>query len=148
MSSCARSFRNSTRKATGNGFLSDRDRLEAGEFKDIAAWQKAMDVTVAVYRATDGWPRVDPLDLVPEMRRNAVILPSIIARGFGMGEREALLECLRTALETARQLDAQLGLGVRVGYCSSETVSELRSELGETAEEIQLLQLRYATGLY
>ena len=106
-----------------------------------------MDVTVAIYRATDGWPRVDPLDLVQELRRNAVTLPSVIARGFGTGDREMLLDCLQTALDTARQLDAQLSLGIRIGYCSQESTSQLRNELTEIIVEIEALQHRYSTGI-
>jgi four helix bundle protein len=100
---------------------------------------------VAIYRATDGWPRVDPLDLVQEIRRNAVTLPSVIARGFGTGDKEMLLDCLQTALDTARQLDAQLNLAVRVGYCSMETVRPLRSELMEIISEVETLGRRYAS---
>jgi four helix bundle protein len=124
-------------------FLSDSDRLEQGEFRGVAAWQRAMDFTVAIYRLTDGWPRVDPLDLVQEMRRNAVILPSVIARGFGMGEREALLDCLQTVLDTARQLDAQLGTAVRVGYSDTDAATALRGDLSETVQEIEALKRRY-----
>jgi four helix bundle protein len=124
-------------------FLSDRDRLEQGEFKDVAAWQRAMDVSVAVYRLTDGRPRVDPLDLTMEIRRNAVNLPSVIARGFGIGEREALLDCLRIALDTARRIEAQLGIAVRVGYCAIDSANAIRHELSETVEEIESLHHRY-----
>lgn len=124
-------------------FLSDRNRLEEGEFRDAVAWQRGMDFAVAIYRLTDGWPRVDPLDLTMDIRRNAVDLPGIIARGFGMGEREALLECLHIVLDTAGQIDAQLALSARVGYCDTETISAFRCDLSETVREIEALERRY-----
>lgn len=126
-------------------FLSDRDRLEQGEFRGVAAWQGAMEFSVAIYRLTDGWPRVDPIDLTMDIRRNAVNIPSIIARGFGMGEREALLDCLQTVLDTARQLDAQLGIAARVGYCDGETIVSMRRDLAETVQQIEELARRYQT---
>lgn len=129
-------------------FLSDRDRLEAGEFRDLIAWQRAMDLSVAIYQATDGWPWVDPLDLVQEMRRNAVILPSIVARGFGSGDRSMMLDCLQTALDTARQLDAQLALAVRIGYSPADSAEPLRVGLAEVAGELESLQRRYATSVW
>lgn len=120
-------------------FQSDRDRLESGEFRDVVAWQRAMDLSMAIYRATEGWPLVDPLDLRLDIRRNAVIVPSKIARGFGIGEPVALRECLQLSLDTARQIEAQVGLGVRVGYCSQEVASILRNEIEQTIREIETL---------
>lgn len=124
-------------------FRSDRNRSEEGEFRDVAAWQRAMDLSVAIYRVTDGWPRVDPLDLVEELRRNAVMLPSIISRGFGLGERHALLDSLQKALDIAQQIDAQLRIGVRLGYCAENAAMTLRQEIAETMHEIEALQHRY-----
>lgn len=126
-------------------FLSDHDRLEEGDFRDVAAWQRAMDLSVAIYRVSDRWPRVDPLDLVEEIRRNAVMIPAIIARGFATGERNALLHCLQNALDTAKQIDAQLELGLRVGYCSEHAAKTLQQEIAGTMHEIGALQHRYRT---
>lgn len=126
-------------------FLSDHDRLEEGEFRDVAAWQCASDLSVAIYRVSDSWPRVDPLDLVEEIRRNAVTIPAIIARGFASGERDNLLHCLQNALDTAKQIDAQLALGMRVGYCSEHAAKTLQQAIAGTMHEIEALQYRYRT---
>ena len=125
--------------------LSDHDRLEEGEFRDVAAWQRAMDLSVAIYRFTERWPRVDPLDVVEEIRQHAVMLPAIIARGFAMGERDALLDGLQNALSTAKHIDAQLRLGVRVGFCSEQTAMPLHQEIAGTMHEIEALQHRFRT---
>lgn len=128
-------------------FLSDRDRLEDGEFEGVVAWQRASDLSVAVYLATDGWPRIDPLDLMMEMRASALLAPTVIAFGFGTGERDMLLNCLGSALDALRQLDAQLGIAVRVGYCSPELASTLGVEIAATGQEIENLRRAYSQAL-
>lgn len=124
-------------------FLSDRDRLEAGECRDVLAWRLGMDFAVAIYRLTDGWPRVDPLELTADLRRNATNLPAIVARGFGTGDREILLQCLEIVRDTGRQVDAQLGLAARVGYCTPATVAEFRRAAMEIVHEVEVLEERY-----
>jgi four helix bundle protein len=121
-------------------FHSDSDRLESGEFRGVVAWQRAMDLSMTIYQATEAWPLVDPLDLRLDVRRNAVIVPSKIARGFGMGEPDALRECLQLFADTARQIAAQIGLAVRIGYSSKEVAAVLWTEIEETICEIETLQ--------
>src|SRR4051794_35638630 len=52
-------------------------------YSDLIAWQKAMDLTVDVYRQTDGFPPREIYGLTSQMRRAAVSVPSNIAEGQG-----------------------------------------------------------------
>jgi len=46
-------------------------------------WQRAMQLTVAVYRLTKDFPRDELYGLTSQIRRAAVSLPSNIAEGHG-----------------------------------------------------------------
>lgn len=84
-------------------------------FRDLQVWQRAMRLSVAVYRLTREFPREGIYGLTSQMRRSAVAVPSNIAEGQGRmspGEfrqflsiaRGSLCE-LQTQLEIARALD-------------------------------------------
>jgi four helix bundle protein len=102
-------------------------------FRDLLVWQRSMELTVAVYRLTRGFPREELFGLTSQIRRAAVSVPSNIAEGHGRltsGEYRQFLGIARgsnfevqTYLEIARalklgdsaQLDVAEGLSHDVG---------------------------------
>lgn len=55
----------------------------AGTFKDLKAWQKAVELADEVYEVTTGFPKHEVYGLSNQMRRAAVSVPSNIAEGKG-----------------------------------------------------------------
>ena len=53
----------------------------ARHYKDLIAWQKAMDLVAALYDATEAFPKRETYSLTDQMRRAAVSIPSNIADG-------------------------------------------------------------------
>ena len=86
-------------------------------FRDLHVWQKSMQLTVAVYRITQDFPREEMYGLTSQIRRSAISVPSNIAEGQGrlnstefrqfLGIARGSLCELQTQLELARAL--QLG---------------------------------------
>jgi hypothetical protein len=56
-------------------------RVMAQHYKDLIAWQKAMDLVAALYDATEAFPKRETYSLTDQMRRAAVSIPSNIAEG-------------------------------------------------------------------
>ena len=52
--------------------------------KDLIVWQKAMDLVIAVYKLTRGFPKSEAYGLTTQMQRAAVSIPSNIAEGQGL----------------------------------------------------------------
>ena len=52
-------------------------------YRDLIAWQKAMDLVEMVYRATRDWPKDELYGLTNQVRRSAVSVPSNVAEGKG-----------------------------------------------------------------
>ncbi len=83
-------------------------------FRDLLVWQRSMQLTEAVYRLTEGFPREERYGLTSQIRRSAVSIPSNIAEGQGrtnLGEFRQFLGIARgsnvriqTQLEIARTL--------------------------------------------
>ena len=84
-------------------------------FRDLIVWQRAMQLTIAIYRLTQEFPREEIYGLTSQIRRSAVSLPSNIAEGHGRlntGEYRQFLGIargsnfeLQTQLEIARALE-------------------------------------------
>lgn len=84
-------------------------------FRDLLIWQKSMDLSLAVYRETMGFPQEERYGLTSQVRRSAVSVPSNITEGYGRQSRtdyNRFLEIgrgslyeLQTQLELARELD-------------------------------------------
>jgi four helix bundle protein len=52
-------------------------------FRDLQVWQRSMELTVAVYRLTQHFPREEVYGLTSQLRRSAISIPSNIAEGYG-----------------------------------------------------------------
>jgi len=58
-------------------------------FRDLHVWQRALELTTAVYRLTQLFPREEAFGLTAQMRRCAISIPSNLAEGHGrMSSRE------------------------------------------------------------
>ena len=87
----------------------------AQSFRELAVWQRAMQLTVAIYKLTQVFPREEQFGLTSQLRRSAVSIPSNIAEGQGrttVGDFRQFLGIARgstcevqTQLEIARALN-------------------------------------------
>jgi four helix bundle protein len=86
----------------------------AQSFRELIVWQRAMELTVAIYRLSRDFPSEERFGLTSQIRRAAVSIPSNIAEGQGrlsVGEFKQFLGIARgsnfevqTQLEIARAL--------------------------------------------
>jgi four helix bundle protein len=53
------------------------------EFHDLTVWQKAHQLTLAVYQATGSFPKEELYGLTSQIRRAAASVPANIAEGHG-----------------------------------------------------------------
>ena len=50
-------------------------------YRELIAWQKAMDFVMSVYGTTKAFPRDEVYGLASQLRRSAVLIPTNIAEG-------------------------------------------------------------------
>jgi four helix bundle protein len=86
-------------------------------FRDLQIWQKSMQLAVATYQLTRGFPREELYGLTSQIRRSAVSVPSNIAEGQGrlnLGEFKQFLGIARGSnceLQTQLEIAGALGFG-------------------------------------
>lgn len=92
----------------------------AQSFQDLVAWQRGMDLVVAVYEATTSFPKTELYGLTSQMRRSAVSVPSCIAEGHGRSTRGEFCQFLGHARGSLLELQTQVILAQRLHYINEE----------------------------
>jgi four helix bundle protein len=85
-------------------------------YSDLVAWQKAMDLVVLVYEATEPFPPKERYGLTNQLRRAAVSIPSNIAEGQGRNTTRDFIRCLSIASGSLQELETQLIIARRLSY--------------------------------
>lgn len=91
-------------------------------YKDLVAWQRAMDLVVTVYQLLQHFPKEEKYDLASQIRRSAVSVPSNIAEGQGRGVGNEFAHHLRIAQGSLQELETQLLIAERLGYVSNDMI--------------------------
>ena len=103
-------------------------------YRDLFLWQKAMDLTVEIYKLTEQLPDREAYGLINQMRRAAISIPSNIAEGKGRGSDKVFGHFLSIAQGSRTELETQLEICVRVNYFKEDQIRkamELSSEVGK-----------------
>src|SRR5687768_2748512 len=83
--------------------------------RDLIVWQKAMDLVVAFYKATEGFPKTETYALTSQIRRAAASIPANIAEGQGRRLGGEYLQFLGNARGSLLELDTHLEIAIRLG---------------------------------
>ena len=73
-------------------------------FKDLKVWQKAHELTLAVYRATRAFPKDELYGLTSQMRRSCESIPANICEGCGRDSVADFGRFLQIAMGSASEL--------------------------------------------
>jgi four helix bundle protein len=88
-------------------------------FRDLKAWQKAMDLSVEMYELTSDFPREESFGLTNQLRRSAVSIPSNIAEGQGRSGTREFQQFLGISRGSLCKLQTQLEIARRTGLGNS-----------------------------
>jgi four helix bundle protein len=102
-------------------------------YRDLNAWQKAMDLVVLVYELTKEFPDDERFGLTSQLRRAAVSIPSNIAEGQGRDSDREFARFLSIAHGSLREAETQLLICERLEYIDSKRITaalERAAEVG------------------
>ena len=100
-------------------------------YRDLIAWQRAMEFVISVYGITRNFPRDEAYGLTSLLRRTAVLIPTNIAEGqarFSPQEFHFFLSRARGALV---EVETELLLAQKLDYFTPETGQKLLDKAGE-----------------
>jgi four helix bundle protein len=86
-----------------------------------------MELTVAVYRLTQHFPREEAFGLTSQLRRSAVSIPSNIAEGHGRMNPREFRHFLLIARASNCELQTQLELSGVLGFADIQLLNKTQS---------------------
>ena len=106
----------------------------AHSFRDLVVWQRAMQLTVAIYRLTQKFPHEEMYGLSSQIRRSAVSVPSNIAEGHGRLNKGEYRQFLGVARASNFELQTQIEIARAIGIGDPKLLNEaegLYQEVGK-----------------
>ena len=90
-------------------------------FKDLVVWQRAVQMTVAIYKLTSAFPETERFGLTNQLRRASVSVASSIAEGYGRSTKGEYLLFLGHARGSNCEVQTQLVISEALDFGSVES---------------------------
>ena len=100
-------------------------------YRELLAWQEAMDFAAEVYRVTRRFPKEELYGVTSQLRRAAVSIPSNIAEGQGRQTTGEFRQFLGHARGSLLETETQILLSDRLEYLDHQTTGRLLQQSAE-----------------
>ncbi len=100
-------------------------------FRELKVWQKAHALTLAVYKATQGFPGSETYGLTAQLRRACSSVPANIVEGNYRGTDAEMVRFLQIALGSAAEADYHPLLAHDLGYLKAVEYDALATQADE-----------------
>ena len=112
------------------------ERQRADKFEDLIAWQKARELTKAIYQVTTAGSFAKDFGLRDQIRRAAVSVMSNMAEGFERGGRAEFHQFLNIAKSSCAELRSHLYVALDVRHLQPSAFRQLMLQAEEVARII------------
>ena len=102
-------------------------------FKDLTVWQRAIALTLEIYKLTSTFPDSERFGLTNQLRRAAVSVASNIAEGYGRSTKGEYIQFLGHARGSISEVETQLVIARGLEFGSKkllQTAEDSCSEVG------------------
>ena len=97
--------------------------MVTSDYQSLIVWQKAMELTIEVYKIVKTLPKEETYSLCDQMKRSAVSIPSNIAEGHERGTKKEFIYFLTIARGSKAELETQLQICLKVGYILEQNIT-------------------------
>ena len=94
--------------------------LPVRSYRDLVAWQKAMELVTDIYRSTQAFPDSERFGLTAHLRRAAVSVPSNVAEGQGRISTGEFKQFLGHARGSLLEVETQIVIAGNLGYLTRD----------------------------
>ena len=112
------------------------------DFRELKVWEKAHQLTLAVYHATAAFPKEELYGLTSQMRRSSASIPTNIAEGCGRDGDAEFKRFLQIALSSTSELEYQLLLAHDLRYLNANDYERLAGGTIEVKKMLTALILK------
>jgi four helix bundle protein len=104
---------------------------EEKAFRKLIVWKRAHTMTLAVYKATENFPRHEMFGLTSQIRRSAASVGANIAEGYALGSSANYLRHLNIAVGSLAETEYHLELAHDLSYLADTEHSQLCGQVSE-----------------
>jgi four helix bundle protein len=105
-------------------------------YKKLTIWQDGMDVCDLIYSYTDTLPLKEKYNLITQLEKCGVSIPSNIAEGSGKRTSTHFAEFLTTALTSSYEMETQLLICERRKYGNKKDLEKIINKVAVLQTQI------------
>jgi four helix bundle protein len=109
-------------------------------FRELKVWQKAHQLTLAIYGYARCFPREERFEFTSQIRRAVVSIPTNIAEGCGRGSNTQFRYFLDIAAGSASEVEYLLQLAHDLNYLEPEAYEHLAHATNEVKRMLASLR--------
>ena len=113
--------------------------------RDLVVWQRAIEMTVAVYELTSSFPREEIYGLASQLRRAGVSVASNIAEGYGRASRGEYKQFPGMARGSNLELQTQLVIARKMSIGNASGIDQAEGLSFEVSKMLVALMLKLGT---
>jgi four helix bundle protein len=101
------------------------------QYKELKIWQKAIAFVSDIYKVTSIFPDKEKFNLISQINRAEVSIPSNIAEGAGRNSKKEFIQFLAIAHGSTYEVETQLIISKNLGYILEEDLVIILEKLSE-----------------
>jgi len=94
--------------------ISNREIMR--DFRKLEVWHEAISLVELIYKLTNEFPNSERFNLISQMQRCSVSIPSNLAEGASRDSSKEFSRYLQIAIGSSFELETQLIISNRLGY--------------------------------
>ena len=106
--------------------------MKINTYRDLIAWQKSIQLTKEIYKISGSLPENEKFNLISQMNRAVISVPSNIAEGWGRESKNSYIQFLKIARGSLYELETQTIIVQELNLATKEKLTpvfELINEL-------------------
>ena len=101
------------------------------DYRKYKVWQKSHQLVLDVYAITSNFPKEEQFNLVSQINRAAVSIPTNIAEGCGRETQKELIRFLYISSGSAHELEYLLFLSIELKIKAVEVSAKILADIDE-----------------
>jgi four helix bundle protein len=108
-------------------------------YKDLHVWEKAHQLTLAIYKTTQAFPKDERFGLTSQVRRASASIAANLAEGCGRRSDGEMARFVQIAMGSGAELSYHLLLAKDLGFVKGEEYAGLNSDLDRVMRMLSAL---------
>ena len=104
---------------------------ELKAFRKLIVWQRAHELALLIYKASEKFPKYEMFGLTSQMRRSAVSVGANIAEGYALGTSPNYLRHLNISVGSLAETESHIEIAHDLEYLPDTTYEKLTDKTRE-----------------